>query len=313
MKRIAVVGAGVSGLSCAVSLLEAGCSVRILSKEQSLETTSGVAAALWFPFRAYPLDKVVDWSLVTLERFRDLERFSESGISTRRVAELYRQEPPPPQWRTRLEGFRILERGEISAGFHGGYSLLAPVIDSSRYLPFLFERAIALGATFVTREVEDLAGLADECDLVVNCSGTGARTLADDPDVVPIRGQVLRVEKGSFDEVSVDEGSTEAAYIVPRTHDCILGTTIEEGIWDRTPSEESSRDIVTRCAELDPRVRHARILEARVGLRPGRHEVRLEVTHEGGLPLVHNYGHGGSGYTLSWGCAREVVRMVQSL
>jgi D-amino-acid oxidase len=49
-----------------------------------------------------------------------------------------------------------------------------------------------------------------------------------------------------------------------------------------------------------------------VGLRPGRSTVRLEEAEplSSGARVVHNYGHGGAGVTLSWGCAREVVTLV---
>ena len=54
------------------------------------------------------------------------------------------------------------------------------------------------------------------------------------------------------------------------------------------------------------------MIEERVGLRPGRPEVRLETdTVPDGRPVVHNYGHGGSGYILSWGCAHEVADLVE--
>jgi len=47
---------------------------------------------------------------------------------------------------------------------------------------------------------------------------------------------------------------------------------------------------------------------AGLGLRPYRSTVRLEcVDLENAKRLVHNYGHGGSGYTLAWGCAEDVA------
>jgi D-amino-acid oxidase len=42
-----------------------------------------------------------------------------------------------------------------------------------------------------------------------------------------------------------------------------------------------------------------------VGLRPGRTAVRLERMGN----IIHNYGHGGGGYTVAWGCASEVGRL----
>jgi D-amino-acid oxidase len=68
--------------------------------------------------------------------------------------------------------------------------------------------------------------------------------------------------------------------------------------------------IVHRCAQIDERLKGARIREIRVGLRPARHLVRLEWSEVDGLALIHNYGHGGAGLTLSWGCAAEVGRLI---
>ena len=54
------------------------------------------------------------------------------------------------------------------------------------------------------------------------------------------------------------------------------------------------------------------MLEHKVGLRPGRPEIRLEREDAAnGPPRIHNYGHGGSGITLSWGCAEETLRLVR--
>ena len=54
MGRVIVVGAGVIGLSCAVRLLEAGHRVDVLARDLPRETTSAVAAAIWYPYRAWP-------------------------------------------------------------------------------------------------------------------------------------------------------------------------------------------------------------------------------------------------------------------
>ena len=69
-------------------------------------------------------------------------------------------------------------------------------------------------------------------------------------------------------------------------------------------------EIVNKCAALDPSYANAPVENAKVGLRPGRPEVRLEAEEiEPGQILIHNYGHGGSGFTGSWGCADEVMNL----
>ncbi|HZN93159.1 MAG TPA: FAD-dependent oxidoreductase, partial [Myxococcales bacterium] len=65
--------------------------------------------------------------------------------------------------------------------------------------------------------------------------------------------------------------------------------------------------ILRRCADLEPAVASAQVLGIKVGLRPGRPAIRLEAERRGSLTIVHNYGHGGAGVTLCWGCAEAVV------
>ncbi len=129
---------------------------------------------------------------------------------------------------------------------------------------------------------------------------------------IPIRGQVVRVAQVGLDRFILDDyGPNGIAYIVPRINDCILGGTADEGAEDLTPDPATAEAILARCIALEPRLREAAVLEHKVGLRPGRPTVRLEVERPViGKLLVHNYGHGGAGVTLSWGCAAEVVRLV---
>ncbi len=70
-----------------------------------------------------------------------------------------------------------------------------------------------------------------------------------------------------------------------------------------------------RCLDFLPLLQKAQLVvdePVRVGLRPARQcNVRLE--EEQGTTIIHNYGHGGSGITLSWGCGQEVVARINSL
>lgn len=104
------------------------------------------------------------------------------------------------------------------------------------------------------------------------------------------------------------------AYLHPRTEDCILGGTLEVGEWDTTPDPDTTAAILARCADIVPALAGAKVIESIVGLRPGRSEIRLEVDESLlPVPVVHNYGHGGSGITVGRGCAAEAAGLVAGL
>ena len=79
--RVAIVGAGVSGLTCGVVFAERGHRTTIFAREIGQQTTSAVAAALWFPYDVEPADKVIPWALETYQTLIDLARNPESGVS----------------------------------------------------------------------------------------------------------------------------------------------------------------------------------------------------------------------------------------
>jgi D-amino-acid oxidase len=100
------------------------------------------------------------------------------------------------------------------------------------------------------------------------------------------------------------------AYVFPQPGRLVLGGTAEEDVWSTEPDPAAAEAIVARCAALLPGVAGARVLAHRVGLRPARDAVRLEREPlPDGRLLVHNYGHGGAGVTVAWGCAREAARL----
>ena len=89
----------------------------------------------------------------------------------------------------------------------------------------------------------------------------------------------------------------------------ILGGVAQTNDWSLDVRMKDREYILEKCIKLIPELKNAEIIEDMVGLRPGRSEVRLEKEILFGRPIIHNYGHGGSGVTLSWGCADDVVEL----
>lgn len=90
---------------------------------------------------------------------------------------------------------------------------------------------------------------------------------------------------------------TRPAPLLPHGDTVVLGGTAQPGQWSREPDPDTAAAIVARCAEVEPRLRDARIIEHRVA----------DYAPPGGTRIIHNYGHGGAGLTLSWGCALEIA------
>jgi D-amino-acid oxidase len=309
-QRVLVVGAGVIGLTCAVRLAEAGYEVNVVARDLPLETTSAVAAALWYPYHASPLDRVTQWGAASYAEFaRIAEQTSAAGVRMRTGRELLRTTGEPPWWASAVPDLRPVSAPP--AGYAGGWEFTTPVVDMSVYLPWLTGRLDELGGT-LTRHA--LAGLPNTAPTVVDCAGLGARLLAKDDSVSPIRGQICVLEQVGLTEWVIAENTpSRPVYVVPRLHDVVVGGTAEPGDWEARPREETARELLSEARALVPALTKARVLRHRVGLRPARPNVRLEPLYfPDGRLVVHCYGHGGAGVTLSWGCADEVVGHVRA-
>jgi D-amino-acid oxidase len=314
MAEVTVVGCGVIGLTAAVRMREAGLDVGILTAALPLQTTSSVAAALWLPYKAYPEDRVLAWGRETFEVFEELSRFPESGVRMREGVEIWRQKVPDPWWRNAVPDVRRCEQDELPPGYTDGHVFTAPVVEMPVYLGYLLDRFTGSGGRVEHSVVSSLNEI-EGGRVVVNCAGLGARELVGDSSMKPIRGQILRVRNPGLERFVLDEANPEGVtYVIPRSEDCILGGTSEDGEWSTEPDPQTAAAILKRCTKLEPRLAEAGVLEHKVGLRPGRPEIRLEkedVPHA--PPRIHNYGHGGSGVTLSWGCAEETLHLVRQV
>jgi D-amino-acid oxidase len=293
---VVVVGAGVVGLTAAVCLREAGLAADVVTREAPQETTSAVAAALWYPYRALPAERVTAWSAATYAQLERLTGIAGSGVRMRAGLEVVAPDAPDPWWRDAVPDLRRTGNG---------LRFTAPVVDMSLHLPWLVARLHALGGSIQRRTVGSLDEVA--ADAVVNCAGLGARELTGDGTLTAVRGQVVRVAAPTVTEWFLDQSDPERlVYVVPRERDVVLGGTAQEGHEERTPDRATTEAIRARCAQHVPAVRDAPVLDVAVGLRPARPAVRLE--KEG--RIVHCYGHGGAGVTLAWGCAVEVAALL---
>ncbi len=148
-------------------------------------------------------------------------------------------------------------------------------------------------------------------ELIVNCCGLGGKELCNDDNLRPVRGQVIYIKQdpgfGRF-----DQKPETLTYTIPRRDVTVLGGTAQKDDWEENIRPEDSEYILTKCEELWPELDREKIVGEAVGLRPSRNEVRLEKEELFGKNIIHNYGHGGAGVTLSWGCADEVVRLIST-
>lgn len=304
-----VVGAGVSGLTTAICLAEAGLRVQIWAAESPERTTSYAAGAMWGPYLVEPVGRVRVWSAQTLDVLRHLATDTATGVRLVFGVEASRKPVVPPEWGNELDGFRLCEPDELPDGFATGWRYTAPLVDMPVYLGYLRERLRQAGGEIAIRRVDSLDETVDVAPVVVNCTGIGAHDLVSDPDLAPIRGQLVVVDNPGITEFfSEDTGlSPDLLHFYPQGETLVLGGTAQPDAWNPQPDPDIAAAIVARCAEIEPRLRRARVIEHRVGLRPTRPYVRVEERRIDGTNVIHNYGHGGAGVTLSWGCALEVA------
>ena len=304
--RIVVVGAGVIGLTCAHRLVRAGHAVQVWSRDAVEDTTSAVAAALWYPYRALPEEPVTRWAAATYDMLSILSVRPETAVRLVRGRELSRVPLPEPWWAAAVPKLGRVAPADLPPGYADGYAFAAPVVHMPVYLRWLTDELAAAGVRLRRRALADLDPARRAADVVVNATGLGARSLVGDGDLIGLRGQVVRVADPGLTRWTLDEGHPAGmVYVVPRGTDVVCGGT-DDVAEDGEPDPKTAEAILERCLEVVPELADMPVLGHGVGIRPVRTAVRVE--REDGV--VHCYGHGGAGLTLSWGCADEVVRLV---
>ncbi|KAI1813097.1 nucleotide-binding domain-containing protein [Poronia punctata] len=230
----------------------------------------------------------------------------------------------------------IDERGVDPAyGAVDAYELMAPIIDTDKAMVWLTDLVEKKGANLVTETIDkDLVDIEDSllerfgADVIVNCTGLQSFTLAGDETVYPIRGGLIRVINDGVDFPKVNaaltitadaaHSSNEIVFLVPRNDNILLiGGITEPREWtlDLTLDSPIIKRMRERCEKFLPGLKNARLdpdYPLAQGLRPFRgRNVRVErELRRTGSKIVHSYGHGGAGWSLSFGCAQDVSMLV---
>ncbi|KAJ8090117.1 hypothetical protein PM082_018700 [Marasmius tenuissimus] len=226
---------------------------------------------------------------------------------------------------------------------HGGvdaYEILAPVIDTDAAMAWLMKLVMAKGAAMHTETIRGDLLTSEyylrerfDVDAIVNCTGLSGAEVAGDSTCYPIRGGLIRVINDGKAFPKVEAALTipadvarhnEIVFIVPRNDNILLlGGFTEPHQWnlDLTLDSPVMQRMKARCEEFLPELRNARIdpeYPIAQGLRPFRgRNIRVEREHRTlatGRPpsrIVHSYGHGGAGWSLCFGCAADVVSLVE--
>jgi glycine/D-amino acid oxidase-like deaminating enzyme len=245
-----------------------------------------------------------------------------------------------------IHGFRrdtgiIKEHGiNPSYGVVDAYEYLAPVIDTDACMSFLHSLVTAKGAKLVTQTItgdlfpqESFLRAEFAANAIINCTGLSGTELANDDSCYPIRGALIRVinDGSAFPKlehalavpVIRDDALSEMVFLLPRNDNILLigGTTEPHaGTLDLTVDSPIIKRMRERCEAFLPGLANARLdseYPFAQGLRPFRQKnVRVERElreHAGGQVsrIVHCYGHGGSGWSLSFGCAGDVLGLVK--
>ncbi|QDZ22382.1 D-amino acid oxidase [Chloropicon primus] len=333
-----VVGAGVIGLCTAVRLQESGYSVKCLAENIGGDPNQGVASGgaggLWFPYLCESTERTGRWANETRRAYEDIlsngTKFEENGVAVKDIWQCYSPADEIPPWAGDCPTFELLTKSQVEEKYYPhkpqyeimendflAYQFQAPIVQVDIYLSYLRRLFTSMGGELVQHRVDGPIE-ALEADVLVNCAGIGNAThlqgLEQDALMKPVRGQIIHCKnREHITEAVTIGGDGESAYMIPRGDVIVYGGTSDENQWDLDVDQDAVQDIIRRCKKLLPEAytRDMEVVGHWVGLRPYREQgVSVEARSlEDGRVVVNNYGHGGSGFTLCYGCADEVVRL----
>lgn len=247
---VAVIGAGIMGLTTARLAQEAGHKVAIYTAEVPPNTTSNLAGGQWGPTGHYLESAVNDgWRsqyqaalAVSWSRFQALdgERYGIRWLDTYTVQDRV----GPPGLEPYYPASRLLTAADHPFPEQDLAVYRTMYVEVGRYLSRLTEDFLRAGGEMKVRRfagAADLAALSER--LLFNCTGLGARELFGDLELGPVRGQIVVLKPQPEVRYALN---LPMGYMFPRADGIILGGTFERGEWSTDPDPRAVARILAR-------------------------------------------------------------------
>lgn len=324
--KVAIIGAGIIGMTNAVLLLENGFNVTVFSKDNPLETNSDAAVATWFsPDSSKPI--LQKHCLESFPKFNELIK-TEVSSGVQRISDIFyfksKEDFDNSVWgkdplRKLVNPTNPSTESKKVDGYPFSVLINIPLINPTIYRPYMLEKFKSLGGELEIKKINSFSEFTDPYNIVINSSGWEASYLTKDSDVYPIRGQTetMKITQELKGEHSLNiEGLN--AYVVFRSlsNDCVIGTTYQVGDSDKEVRPVDKRAIIKKVSAFFPAIKGIETV-SKAGIRCGRSDVRIEteeiINNVGKkMFIVHCYGHGGSGFSASWGSSHQVLAYCKS-
>ena len=231
----------------------------------------------------------------------------------------------------------------LQAGYQHAWFFFTPIVNSPKMLEYLLQDVISRGADEVNVETGEYFGSVEQmqeaaarlqCDAVVNCTGLGAAAICGDGQLKGARGILLQfdrktctrqhpVREGVGGVANVNDAlviaddqpwgsNKEPCYLIPRGDKILIGGSYLEDDTEAGIREDERERLLMNAERVGIDVAESQLVGEWTGFRPYRPMVRCEVetSSTDGVKVAHNYGHGGSGWTVNAGAARECVDLL---
>ena len=259
---VAVLGAGVVGLSTAILLLRKGIPVTVYAEKLPPDTTSNIAGAQWFPFSVCEpaalkgdfkkqFVEATELSFLAFQALVGSRRYPVRWMTNYYIDEV-KQKPrnldpllePGSIISKMVMNRTILRAGEhpFPSMKHDIFSYDTMMIDPAPYLDALVEDVRGLGGKFVIRKFADQTAVLRLPEYaLVNCTGLGAGTLFPDKQLVAKKGQLTVLFPQHEIDYAVDG---DEFYMFPRRDGILLGGTTEKDVWGVEPNLAAKKKVL---------------------------------------------------------------------